>query len=80
LRSIWLHGYGRGGAMTNEQMLATVQNELELAKKALHEMIADGEFLDKQRRTEKTQYACGQVDGLAALERKVRNLIEKESP
>ena len=66
--------------MTNEQMLATVQNELELARKALHEMVADGEFLGEQRRNEKTQYACGRVDGLAALERKVRNLIEKESP
>jgi hypothetical protein len=66
--------------MTNEQMLATVQNELESARRALHEMVADGEFLDEQRRTEKTQYACGRVDGLAALERKVRNLIEKESP
>jgi micrococcal nuclease len=44
------------------------------------EMVADGEFLDEQRRNEKTQYACGRVDGLAALERKVRNLIEKENP
>jgi hypothetical protein len=66
--------------MTNEQMLATVQNELELARKALSEMVSDGEFLDEQRRNEKTQYACGRVDGLAALERKVRNVIEKENP
>ena len=65
--------------MTNEQILATVQNELELARKVLHEMTADGEFWDEQRRNEKTQYACGRVDGLAALERKVRNLIDKES-
>jgi hypothetical protein len=66
--------------MTNEQMLETVQNELELARKALHEMIADREFWEMQRANEKTQYACGRVDGLAALERKVRNLVEKESP
>jgi len=64
--------------MTNEQIIATVQNELDLAKKALHEMVADGEFWDEQRRNEKTQYACGRVDGLAALERKVRNLIERK--
>ena len=66
--------------MTNEQMLAAVQNELELARKALYEMVADGEFWDEQRRNERTQYACGRVDGLAALERKVRNLVEKQSP
>ena len=65
--------------MTNEQMLAMLQSELELAKEALHEMVADGEFWDEQRRNEKTQYACGRVYGLAALEQKVRNLIEKES-
>ena len=67
----------KGHGMTNEQILATVQNELELAKKALHEVVADGEFLDEQRRNEKTQYACGRVDGLAALERKVRNLVAR---
>ena len=66
--------------MTNEQILATVGNELANARKALSEMIADGEFYDDLRRSEKTQYACGRIDGLAALERKVRNLIEKESP
>jgi hypothetical protein len=66
--------------MTNEQILATVQNELELARKALSLMVADREFWEEQRANEKTQYACGRVDGLAALERKVRNLIEKEIP
>ncbi len=64
--------------MTDDQILAMVGNELANARKALSEMIADREFWEEQRANEKTQYACGRVDGLAALERKVRNLIEKE--
>ena len=62
--------------MTDDQILATVANELADARKALSEMIADGEFYDDLRRSEKTQYACGRIDGLAALERKFRNMIE----
>ena len=62
--------------MTDDQILATVGNELANARKALSEMIKDGEFYDDLRRSEKTQYACGRVDGLAALERKFRNIIE----
>ena len=66
--------------MSSEQILATIQNELELARRALNEMTADREFWEEQRANEKTQYACGRVDGLAALARKVRNLIEGEGP
>ena len=62
--------------MTDDQILATVGNELANARKALSEMIKDGEFYDDLRRSEKTQYACGRIDGLAALERKFRNIIE----
>ena len=62
--------------MSDDQILATVGNELTNARKALSEMIKDGEFYDDLRRSEKTQYACGRVDGLAALERKFRNMIE----
>ena len=62
--------------MTDDQILATVGNELANARKALSEMISDGEFYDDLRRSEKTQYACGRIDGLAALERKFRNMIE----
>ena len=62
--------------MTDDQILAMVGNELTNARKALSEMIADGEFYDDLRRSEKTQYACGRIDGLAALERKFRNMIE----
>lgn len=62
--------------MTDDQILAMVGNELVNARKALSEMIADGAFYDDLRRSEKTQYACGRVDGLAALERKFRNMIE----
>ena len=62
--------------MTDDQILAMVGNELANARKALSEMIADGAFYDDLRRSEKTQYACGRVDGLAALERKFRNMIE----
>ena len=62
--------------MTDDQILATVGNELANARKALSEMIKDGEFYDDLRRSEKTQYACGRIDGLAALERKFRNMIE----
>ena len=64
--------------MTNDQILATVGNELAIARKALSEMITDGKFYDDLRRSEKTQYACGRVDGLASLERKFRNMIEPE--
>ena len=64
--------------MTDDQILATVANELADARKALSEMIADGEFYDDLRRSEKTQRACGRIDGLAALERKFRNMIEPE--
>ena len=62
--------------MTDDQILATVGNELANARKALREMIADGEFYDDLRRSENTRYACGKIDGLAALERKLRNMIE----
>ena len=62
--------------MTDEQILATIRNELTNARKALSEMIKDGEFYDDLRRSEKTQYACGKIDGLAALERIFRNMIE----
>ena len=62
--------------MTDDQILAMVGNELANARKALREMIADGEFYDDLRRSEKTQYACGRIDGLAALERKFRSMIE----
>ena len=62
--------------MTDDQILAMVGNELTNARKALSEMIKDGDFYDDLRRSEKTQYACGRVDGLAALERKFRNMIE----
>ena len=62
--------------MTDDQILATVANELTNARKALSEMIKDGEFYDDLMRSEKTQYACGKIDGLAALERKFRNMIE----
>ena len=62
--------------MTDDQILAMVGNELANARKALSEMIKDGEFYDDLRRSEKTQYACGRVDGLASLERKFLNLIE----
>ena len=62
--------------MTDDQILAMVGNELANARKALREMISDGEFYDDLRRSEKTQYACGRIDGLAALERKFRNMIE----
>ena len=62
--------------MTDDQILAMVGNELANARKALSEMIKDGEFYDDLRRSEKTQYACGRIDGLAALERKFRNMIE----
>ena len=62
--------------MTDDQILAMVGNELANARKALSEMIADGAFYDDLRRSEKTQYACGRIDGLAALERKFRNMIE----
>ena len=62
--------------MTDDQILATVANELANARKALSEMIKDGEFYDDLRRSEKTQHACGKIDGLAALERKLRNMIE----
>ena len=64
--------------MTDDQILATVGNELANARKALGEMIKDGEFYDDLRRSEKTQYACGRIDGLAALDRKFRNMIESE--
>ena len=64
--------------MTDNQILATVRNELANARNALSEMIKDGEFYDDLRRSERTQYACGKVDGLAALERKFRNMIEPE--
>ena len=64
--------------MSDDQILAMVGNELANARKALSEMIKDGEFYDDLRRSEKTQYACGRVDGLAALERKFRNMIEPE--
>lgn len=62
--------------MSDNKILATVASELANARKALSEMIADGAFYDDLRRSEKTQYACGRVDGLAALERKLRNMIE----
>ena len=62
--------------MNDDQILAMVGNELANARKALSEMIADGEFYDDLRRSEKTQYACGRIDGLAALERTLRNMIE----
>ena len=62
--------------MTDDQILAMVGNELANARKALSEMIKDGEFYDDLRRSEKTQYACGRVDGLASLERIFRNMIE----
>ena len=62
--------------MSDDQILAMVGNELANARKALSEMIKDGEFYDDLRRSEKTQYACGKIDGLAALERKFRNMIE----
>ena len=62
--------------MTDDQILAAIGNELANARKALSEMIKDGEFYDDLRRSEKTQYACGRVDGLASLERKFRNIIE----
>ena len=62
--------------MNDDQILATVANELANARKALSEMIKDGEFYDDLRRSEKTQHACGKIDGLAALERKLRNMIE----
>ena len=62
--------------MSDDQILAMVGNELANARKALSEMIKDGEFYDDLRRSEKTQYACGRIDGLAALERKFRNMIE----
>jgi hypothetical protein len=64
--------------MSDDQILAMVGNELAIARKALSEMIKDGEFYDDLRRSEKTQYACGRVDGLASLERKFRNMIEPE--
>ena len=64
--------------MTDDQILAMVGNELANARKTLSEMISDGDFYDDLRRSEKTQYACGRVDGLAALERKFRNMIEPE--
>ena len=62
--------------MSDDQILATVGNELAIARKALSEMIKDGEFYDDLRRSEKTQYACGKIDGLAALELKFRSMIE----
>ena len=62
--------------MTDDQILATVANELANARKALSEMIKDGEFYYDLRRSEKTQHACGKIDGLEALERKLRNMIE----
>ena len=62
--------------MSDDQILATVGNELANARKALSEMIKDGEFYDDLRRSERTQYACGRIDGLAELERKFRNMIE----
>ena len=62
--------------MTDDQILAMVGNELANARKALREMIADGAFYGDPMRSEKTQRACGRVDGLAALERKFRNMIE----
>ena len=64
--------------MTDDQILATVANELANARKALSEIIADGAFYDDLMRSEKTQRACGRIDGLAALERKFRNMIEPE--
>ena len=64
--------------MSDDQILAMVGNELANARKTLSEMISDGDFYDDLRRSEKTQYACGRVDGLAALERKFRNMIEPE--
>ena len=62
--------------MSDDQILVTVASELANARKALSEMIKDGEFYDDLMRSEKTQYACGRIDGLAALERKLRNMIE----
>ena len=62
--------------MTDDQILATVASELANARKALSEMIADGAFYGDPMRSEKTQHACGKIDGLAALERKFRNMIE----
>ena len=62
--------------MTDDKILATVANELANARKALSEMIAGGEFYDDLRRSEKTHHACGRIDGLEALERKFRNMIE----
>ena len=62
--------------MSDDQILATIENELANARKSLSEMIADGEFYDDLRQSEKTQYACGRIDGLAALNRKFRNMIE----
>ena len=62
--------------MTDQEILATVASELANARKALSEMIADGEFYDDLRRSEKTQRACGRIDGLEALERKFRDMIE----
>jgi hypothetical protein len=64
--------------MTDDQILATVANELADARKALSEMIKDGELYDDLRQSEKTQYACGRIDGLEALERKLRNMIESK--
>ena len=64
--------------MTDDQILAAVGNELANARKALSEMITDGKFYDDLRLSEKTQYACGRIDGLASLERKFRNMIEPE--
>ena len=62
--------------MTDDQLLAMVGNDLANARKALSEMIADGEFYDDLMRSEKTQRACGRIDGLAALERKLKDMIE----
>ena len=62
--------------MSDDQILATIANELANARKSLREMIADGEFYKDLMRSEKTQFACGRIDGLASLERKFRNMIE----
>ena len=62
--------------MTDDQILAMGGNELANARKALSEMIKGGELYSDPMRSEKTQRACGRIDGLAALERKFRNMIE----
>ena len=69
--------------MSDDQILAAIEKELAHARKSLREMIEDGDFsvhlaYEDLRRSEKTQYACGRVDGLASLERKFRNIIEPE--